>query len=89
MSKAVTSTVRAETDNWYGIVDPAKTPRAVIDRLNKEFSRALLIPENKEALLRSGLEAAPGTPDAFGKYMRSEYEKWGKLIREAGIRAQT
>ena len=78
-----------ETDNWYGVVVPAKTPRAIIERLNKEFRNALLMPENKEALLRQGLEAAPGTPEAFGKYMKSEYEKWGKLIREAGIQAQT
>ena len=78
-----------ETDNWYGIVVPAKTPRPIIERLNKEFGRALLMPENKDALLKQGLEAAPGTPEAFGKYMKSEYEKWGKLIREAGIQAQT
>jgi tripartite-type tricarboxylate transporter receptor subunit TctC len=78
-----------ETDNWYGIVVPAKTPRPIVERLNKEFTRALLIPENKEALLKQGLEVAPGTPEAFGKYMNSEFHKWGKLIREAGIQAQT
>lgn len=75
-----------ETDNWYGIVTVAKTPRAAIDRLNREFGRALETPKIKQALLRSGLEAAPGTPDAFGAYMKSEYEKWGKLIAEVGVR---
>ena len=74
-----------ETDNWYGIVVPAKTPRPIIERLNKEFVRALNVPEVKDALLRNGLEAAPGTPEAFGTYIRSEYRKWGKLIAEAGI----
>jgi tripartite-type tricarboxylate transporter receptor subunit TctC len=74
-----------ETDNWYGIVVPAKTPRPIIERLNKEFVRALNVPEVKDALLRNGLEAAPGTPEAFGAYIRSEYRKWGKLIAEAGI----
>ena len=78
-----------ETDNWYGIVVPARTPRPVVERLNKEFTHALNMPENKEALLKQGLEAAPGTPEAFGKYMKSEYLKWGKLIREAGLQAQT
>jgi tripartite-type tricarboxylate transporter receptor subunit TctC len=78
-----------ETDNWYGLVVAARTPRPIVDRLNKEFSRALLMPEIKEALLKQGLEVAPGTPEAFGAYMKAEYLKWGKLIREAGIQSQT
>jgi tripartite-type tricarboxylate transporter receptor subunit TctC len=77
-----------ETDNWYGVVVAIKTPRPIIDRLNREFARALNVPEIKEALLRSGLEVAPGTPESFGAYMKSEYQKWGKLIREAGIRGE-
>jgi tripartite-type tricarboxylate transporter receptor subunit TctC len=74
-----------ETDNWYGVVVPAKTPRAIVERLNKELVHALNVPEVKEALLRNGLESAPGTPEAFGAYIKSEYRKWGKLIAEAGI----
>lgn len=74
-----------ETDNWYGIVTTAKTPRAIVERLNREFVRALNVPESREALLRQGLETAPGTPEAFGAYMKSEYRKWGKLIVESGI----
>ncbi len=74
-----------ETDNWYGIVAAAKTPRPIVERLNMEFARALVAPDIKQALLRQGLEPAPGTPEAFGKYMKAEYEKWGKLIREVGI----
>ena len=46
----------------------------------------LVIPEIKEALLKQGLEAAPGTPEAFGKYMKSEYQKWGKVIASMGIK---
>jgi tripartite-type tricarboxylate transporter receptor subunit TctC len=74
-----------ETDNWYGVMVPSKTPKAVVARLNKEFIHALNVPEVKEALLRNGLEARPGTPEEFGKYIRAEYDKWGRLIREAGI----
>ena len=77
-----------ETDNWYGVVAPAKTPRPIVERLNKELAHALTSPEIKGALLKSGLEVAPGTPEAFGKYMRAEYQKWGKLIKEAGIRGE-
>jgi tripartite-type tricarboxylate transporter receptor subunit TctC len=77
-----------DCDNWYGIAITAHTPAPIVDRLNKEFTRALLMPDIKDALLKLGLESAPGTPAAFGKYMKSEYEKWGKLIREIGIRAE-
>jgi tripartite-type tricarboxylate transporter receptor subunit TctC len=76
-----------ETDNWYGVMVPAKTPKAVVARLNKEFVHALNVPEVKDALLKNGLEARPGTPEEFGRYIHSEYAKWGKLIREAGIAA--
>ncbi|HEX2829432.1 MAG TPA: tripartite tricarboxylate transporter substrate binding protein [Burkholderiales bacterium] len=74
-----------ETDNWYGVMVPAKTPKAIVARLNKEFMHALNVPEVKDALLKNGLEARPGTPEEFGKYIRSEYSKWGKVIKEAGI----
>ena len=74
-----------ETDNWYGVMVPSKTPRTIVARLNKEFAHALNVPEVKEALLKNGLEARPGTPEEFGRYIRSEYDKWGRLIREAGI----
>ena len=77
-----------ETDNWYAVVGPAKMPRAIVERLNKEIARALMQSDIKEALLKSGLEVAPGTPEALGKYMNAEYRKWGKLIVEAGIRGE-
>jgi tripartite-type tricarboxylate transporter receptor subunit TctC len=74
-----------ETDNWYGIVVPAKTPPAIVGRLNREFARALNMVDIKDLLLRQGLEAAPGTAEAFGAYIKSEYQKWGKLIADVGI----
>jgi tripartite-type tricarboxylate transporter receptor subunit TctC len=76
-----------EADNWYGVAVAARTPRAIVDRLNAEFVRVLSMPEVKEVLLKQGLEAAPGTPDAFGAYMKSEYVKWAKVIAEAGLTA--
>lgn len=76
-----------DADNWYGIAVAAKTPRAIIDRLNAEFGRILTTPDVRETLLRQGLEVAPGTPDAFGAYMKSEYVKWAKVIADAGLKA--
>ena len=77
-----------EVNNWYAMVAPAKTPRAVIARLNKELVQILNDGEVKRVLLLHGVEAAPSTPEHLGKYMKSEFEKWGKLIAEAGITAR-
>lgn len=77
-----------EANNWNGVVVPAKTPRAVINRLNKEFSAALSLPDIKQFLFNQGLDAAPGTPEAFGAYIKSERAKWAKVIKAAGIQPQ-
>ena len=74
-----------EANNWNGFLVPAKTPRPVIDRLNKEIAGALSLPDIKEFLFKQGLDAAPGTPEDFGAYIRSEMDKWAKLIKAAGI----
>jgi tripartite-type tricarboxylate transporter receptor subunit TctC len=77
-----------EVNNWYAMVAPAKTPRAVIARLNKELVQILNDGEVKRVLLLHGVEAAPSTPEHLGKYMKSEFEKWGKLIADAGMTAR-
>jgi tripartite-type tricarboxylate transporter receptor subunit TctC len=76
-----------DADNWYGMVTRAGTPREIILRLNSEIRRALEAPDVKQVLLGQGLEVAPGTPEAFGAYMKSEYEKWAKVIKDAKITA--
>lgn len=77
-----------EANNWNGFFVPAKTPRPIINRLNKELAAALSLPDIKEFLFKQGLDAAPGTPEQFAKYMRSEYAKWSKVIKAAGLKAQ-
>ena len=64
---------------------PAKTPRPVIDRLNKEIVAVLNMPDVKELLLKSGLDAAPTPPEAFGAHSRAEKAKWEKVIKAAGL----
>ena len=76
-----------EANNWNGVVVPAKTPRPIINRLNKEFTAALLLPDIKQFLFNQGLDAAPGTPEAFAAYIKSETAKWAKVIKAAGIKA--
>ena len=76
-----------EADNWYGIVTVMKTPRPVIERLHAEIVRALHMPDVKQALLTLGLEVRTSTSQEFGSYMRSEFDKWAKVIKDAGIAA--
>jgi tripartite-type tricarboxylate transporter receptor subunit TctC len=77
-----------EVNNWYAMVAPATTPKAVIARLNKELVAILNNAEVKQILLPQGLEPSPSTPIALGQYMKSEFDKWGKLIVDAGISAR-
>ncbi len=74
-----------EADNWYGVVTTMKTPRPIIDRLNVEIVRALHAPDVKQLLLTQGLEVRTSTPQEFGAYIKSEFEKWAQVIRNAGI----
>jgi tripartite-type tricarboxylate transporter receptor subunit TctC len=77
-----------EANNWYGVVVPAKTPRAIINRLNKDVSTALTVPATKELLFKQGLDVAPDSPEAFGAYIKSETVKWAKVIKAAGLKAE-
>jgi len=74
-----------EADNWYGVVTVMKTPRPIVERLHDEIVRALHMPDVKQLLLTQGLEVRTSTPQEFGAYMKSEYEKWATVIRNAGI----
>ena len=76
-----------EADNWYGIVTTKKTPAPIIKRLNTEIIKVLHTPDVTQLLLNQGLEVKTSTPQEFGAYMRSEYDKWAKVIRDAGIQA--
>jgi tripartite-type tricarboxylate transporter receptor subunit TctC len=76
-----------EANSWYGFVVPAKTPQSIVARLNKEIVQIINRPDSAEALFKVGLEPWTSTPEAFGAYIKSEYEKWGRIIREIGITA--
>jgi tripartite-type tricarboxylate transporter receptor subunit TctC len=76
-----------EVDSWYAMFVPAKTPRAVIDRLNTALNTVLKEPEIRERLLAQGSEAVGGTPEQLGAVVNAELPKWAKLIKDAGIKA--
>ena len=73
---------------WNGIFVPAGTPRAVIDRLQQEIARVLQLKEIQDDAAALGTRAGGEKPEAFAAFVRSEVEKWGKVIRDAGIKAQ-
>jgi tripartite-type tricarboxylate transporter receptor subunit TctC len=75
-----------EASNWYALLAPAKTPPAVIAKLNKAVNDALNDPEVHEKLVKAGATPVGGTPESLGTFMKSEYEKWGKVVKDRGIK---
>lgn len=76
-----------EVDSWYAMLVPAKTPKAIIDKLNKALNTALAEPVVRAQLLEQGAEAVGGTPEALGKVIAAELPKWAKLAKDANIKA--
>ena len=77
-----------ETGQVIGVHAPAKTPKAIIDRLNQEIVRVLARADVKEKFLNLGVEATPSSPEQFAAMMRTDMAKMGKLIKDADIRAK-
>ncbi|MGE5525087.1 MAG: Bug family tripartite tricarboxylate transporter substrate binding protein [Rhodospirillaceae bacterium] len=73
---------------WYGLLAPAGVKPEIIARLNGEVVKVMNAPETKAKLASVGLDATTSTPAEFGKFVRDEYERWGKVIREANIRVE-
>lgn len=76
-----------EVDSWYAMLVPAKTPRAIIDKLNKALNTVLAEPAIRAQLLDQGADAVGGTPEALGKVIAAEVPKWIKLAKDANIKA--
>jgi tripartite-type tricarboxylate transporter receptor subunit TctC len=77
-----------EATTWFGLLTPAKTPQAIVTRWNAEVDRILASTDIKERFIRDGLEPIGGTPEAFGKFIQSEIDKYASVIREAGVPRQ-
>ncbi|MBI3068502.1 MAG: tripartite tricarboxylate transporter substrate binding protein [Betaproteobacteria bacterium] len=76
-----------ESVAWWGVLAPAGTPKEVIGRLHAEIAKALTAPEVKERFAGLGAETVGSTPEQFGAFLREEIQKWGKVIRTLGIKA--
>jgi tripartite-type tricarboxylate transporter receptor subunit TctC len=78
-----------DLSQWQGVLAPAGTPRAVVQRLNSEIARAMHAPEVHERIaVQGGNEIVTGTPEEFAALIRAEFERYGRLIRDAKISAQ-
>jgi tripartite-type tricarboxylate transporter receptor subunit TctC len=73
---------------WWGLLAPARTPTAVVKRLNTELNAVLAQPEVREILAREGATANPGTPEQFGALIRTELTRWEKLIKDTKIQIE-
>ena len=73
---------------WYGLFAPAGTPPAIVSRLSEETRKALAHPDVRASLAAQGVDPAGNTPEQFAAFVRDEYAKWGKVIRDAGIKAE-
>jgi tripartite-type tricarboxylate transporter receptor subunit TctC len=74
------------SDNWYALLAPAKTPAPIIAKLNTAVAKALADPDVKNKLVQSGAIPAPGTPEEMAAMLKAEFERWGRIVREKGIK---
>jgi tripartite-type tricarboxylate transporter receptor subunit TctC len=74
--------------SWMGVAAPAGTPAALVERLNRDLARALATDAAREWFRSQGGTVLAGTPDDFGKRIKTDYARWGEVIRTAGIKAQ-
>jgi tripartite-type tricarboxylate transporter receptor subunit TctC len=76
-----------QATNWYAYYAPAKTPKDIVLRLNREIVKALGTAEVKELLAKQGVEPAPGTPEELAAFGKRESDTWEKVVKQAKITA--
>jgi len=76
-----------QTGPWFGVMVRSGTAETIVKRLNEEFTRALASPEVRNLLVTQGADPVGNTPEQFAAFMRSETARWGKVVKEMGIRA--
>lgn len=77
-----------EALNWYGFLGPAGMPKPIVDRLHDEIAKAIANPDVVAAMKKTGVEPQSSRPEEFAAYIKREYATWGKVIKQAGIKAQ-
>jgi tripartite-type tricarboxylate transporter receptor subunit TctC len=71
---------------WQGVCAPSKTPADIVEKLNRDINAVLADPKLKARLVELGGQPTPGTPAEWGKFIADETDKWGKVVRQAGLK---
>ena len=77
-----------EVTNWWGVAAPAGTPRRVVERLHKELAAVVASSETRKRFEAEGADPLQMSPEEFGRFIAQETAKWGRVVKEAGIRAE-
>lgn len=77
-----------EAQGWFGFFAPAKTPKPIIDQLNRSLNQALNSPEIAQRLTNLGLDPVTSTPEEFGRILAADYAKWGPVVKASGFTAE-
>jgi tripartite-type tricarboxylate transporter receptor subunit TctC len=77
-----------DVNPWYGLFAPAGTPRAIVDKLNREVVRILQLPDVRQRFATLGAEPVGDTPAQFGAFVESEIAKWSKVVADSGAKAE-
>lgn len=77
-----------ETTGWFGIIAPARTPPAIVKRLNEVISEVMNAPDVRARLMQVGIEPMTSTPEAFGQFIRDEIPKWARVIESSGAKSK-
>jgi tripartite-type tricarboxylate transporter receptor subunit TctC len=77
-----------EVTLWHGLVGPKGIPRPIVDRLNSEVRQALKVKETGEHLAADGVTPAGGTPEQFQALIKSDIERWRKVVQHAGVKVE-
>jgi tripartite-type tricarboxylate transporter receptor subunit TctC len=77
-----------EVSGWFGVLVPAQTPGAIVEKLHGEIVAALTLSESRERLAGQGADVVASSPAEFSGYIKAEMDKWSRVVREAGIRIE-
>ena len=77
-----------EASVWLALLAPAATPRDIVSRLNSEIAKLMASAETKKAMYDAGVEVSLSSPEALGEYMVQEMDRWGKVVKDAGIKLE-
>ena len=78
-----------DATTWYGLAGPGKLPAAIVQKINRDVNSVLAMPDVQEKMDTYGAEDGGGTPEKFAQFIRSEQDKWAKVVKEANVKLET